>query len=138
MAILSTDPIGFPLDEDGDLDVEAFQASGMASGTQAVADGIRARVLLIRGEWFLDESAGVPYFERAGVLERDALIGGRYDAGRVIEEIRAAILSTPGVKRVDSITSDFDARTRTIAITYAVTCDFGDVVSDTLDLGAIL
>lgn len=136
MAINSTDAISLPLDADGDFDVDAFQAGGLSVGTRAVAEGIRCRLLLIRGEWFLDEAAGVPYFERPGVPARDALLAGRYDEAKVLTAMREAILDTPGVESVTKLTAAFNGNTRVVAVAWSVRCTFGDVVSDTLDLGA--
>ena len=75
MATLTADPIDLPLNTlTGDLDIVGGKIT-MTSGVAAVIQGVRIRMLMVAGEWFLNLDAGTRWFERDGVLDR---------AGRVI------------------------------------------------------
>lgn len=127
--MLSTDPIDFLLDDDGDL-VMPLQFS---RGLPAVAQGIRVRTLLVRGEWFLDQDAGVPYLENDSVTAAAALLGQRFNAQKARAAFRDAIVSSPGVVELVSMNVSFDRATRGMSVSWEVRTEFGDL-SDSLDL----
>lgn len=124
--MLSTDKIGLLLDEDGDLDAGALSAGELSTGLAAVAQGIQARILLCKGEWFLDLEEGVPWFEGDTVPSSEALIGGRFDEARSRDLIADEILDTPGVTSIVSLAVTFDARTRVMTVTFKARSIFGD------------
>lgn len=133
MALLETDPVCLLLDEDGDLDLSAGRGQ-LATGLDAAVLGARARMELIRGEWFLNLDAGVPYLERPGVSAAEALLGSRFNAVRVRSAMRKAILSTPGIVEITLLEVSFDAVTRTCFVTWRARCAFGETEKDTLEI----
>lgn len=132
--MLSTDPVGRLLDADGDLDLSAGRAQ-FASGVTAFAQGANARILLIKGEWFLDRTVGVPYIENPHVTADEALIGQTFDEAKLRRAITSAIAGTPGFGSLSSMAIAFDKTTRRASITWTARTAFGDVTS-TVTVGA--
>lgn len=83
----------------------------------AVAQLILTRLRLFAGEWFLDTTAGTPYEEVLGKRS------GKQPEG----VIRERILETFGVIGITSLDSEFDADSRKLTVTAAVTTQFGAV-----------
>ena len=123
MALLKTDPISFRFDvATGELVVtDTLQFS---SGGTGVAQAIRHRLRLVKGEWFANLDAGVPYYED--------VLGQKFDEARVRAAFRDEILAAPGVKELTSIVAVYDGPTRTVTVTWEVETEFGDTVADSL------
>lgn len=136
--ILETDPVTLKRNADGTLNVLALATRGGAfeTGLAAVVTGVRERLQLIAGEWFLNLDAGIPYFERDGVDPEKVILGERFEEARIREPFLKAILSTPGVIAVTELSIVFDGETRTVAITWRAKCLFGETPTDTLRVGA--
>ena len=132
MALLITDPVVFRRDTNGDL-IFPLQ---LATGIEAVGIGIRTRLLMFRGEWFLNLDVGIPYLETADgtVPERNAWIGGKLDPVRIRADVLREILTTPGVFDVPTLRLDYDGGTRTLSIDWVARTRFGDTPPDTLQL----
>lgn len=134
MAILITDLIDWALTPEGDLEIPLRYVTGL----EAVAQGIKVRCSLIRGEWFLDRDLGIPLFEgdpdTLGVSADDALLGQKFQRVRALSAYREAILSTPGVPSngIISLDVDFVQATRTLVVAWQVRTVFGDIVQDAL------
>lgn len=79
------------------------------TGADAVAQRIGIRIRIFYGEWFLDQSEGVPYIESILVAGPDLTL---------IESIFRKVVETcPGVARLHSFKMDLDEATRTLTIT---------------------
>lgn len=104
------------------------------TGLEAVAQGLRIRILSFRGEWFWNLDDGVPYLARNGVTADEALLGQRYDKAKAIAAFRDAILATPGVTEILTLAADFDTATRTLSISFKVRTTFGVVEVDELEI----
>lgn len=76
----------------------------LIGGQKRIAQQIKVHLLTFLGEWFLDTTFGVPYFE-------SILIKSPRRA-QVESIIRAKIKSVPGVLRVPSIQVKIDNETR--------------------------
>ena len=98
----------------GDIDLTAVD------GLESVRQRIHQRLLMQRGEYYLDTRAGVPYVSD--------ILRYNYDenlARRVIEE---AILSVQDVDTVYNIQIDFNSSTRRLTFSCNVRTDFGETV----------
>ena len=131
--LLSTDPITWYLDPTTN-DFPANKLITFTSGNTAVAQGIKTRLLLCAGEWFLDLDAGVPYLERPGVTAQQALYGQKFDQNKTQIIFRDAILGCPGVGSISAISCVFNNATRTLTVAWAVVTSFGDTVKDSLSV----
>lgn len=116
-----TDPVDLLLDDDGDLVVGTDLE--FSRGVQAVAQGVRIRLLTFLGEWFADLSIGVPYY-------RD-ILGQKFDQGRVHSAVRGAILSTPGVREITSLSASYTRSTRILTVEWEVLTEFGSAQGTT-------
>jgi hypothetical protein len=90
----------------------------LVSGIDAVAQLIRGYLLLFRGEWFLDESAGILYFE-------DILVKNP-NLSAIREIFRQTLLEVPGVLSVESLSLELSAE-RTLSVDWKVDTDLGEL-----------
>jgi len=87
----------------------------------ALAQRIRIRLRSWKGEWYLDSTFGVDY--RGKVLVKNA------DRAVVANQFRSIVESTPGVARIVTFETDYDATARKMTITRcAVEADSGALV----------
>lgn len=107
------------LDTNGDWDVSSGTLTFL-EGADETAQKVKARLSFHRGEWFLDLSQGVPYFEAFLVKNPDI------DALRQV--VRKIILDTPGVKSVDTLTLDWDRKRRRMSMTFQARHDSGAII----------
>lgn len=126
--MLITDPICFARRADGQLEIPLR----LASGIEAVVIGVRSRLLLFAGEWFLDLAAGIPYLPTAGSDERIAILGQHYDAAKARAAFRREILASPGVVEVTELLTSFAGATRSLSVRWRARTAFGDTPTDVL------
>jgi hypothetical protein len=134
--VLTTDPIDLMFGEDGDLELGPDGDLQFTTGPDAVRQLLQHRLNLIKGEWFLDLDAGVPYFEREGVSADQALLGQTFDRQKALRAFAQEISACPGVTGIVSLEVDFDPATRVMEVSWVVTTEFGDTVEDSLAKGA--
>ena len=84
---------------------------------ERVAQQILISLRFWLGEWFLNETEGVPYLEYI-LVKNPNINHGRQILTETIEAV-------PGVVSVDSMTIDFDQKGRQLAVDYSATTDFG-------------
>lgn len=99
-----------------DITWKPVQPMRFLEGRKAVAQYIKQRLLLWRGEYFLDTGRGMPY---------SSILGGKpNDIDE--EEIIAYIAETPYVDSVLTFTSNLDNR-RELHMAFTVQTEFGEV-----------
>lgn len=79
---------------------------------EEVSQTLRVSLLLFKGEWFLDETQGVPYWQ--------SILGVKTPLSIVQQIFRNAILAVPGVKTINSFTFRTLAD-RTVSLDFACT-----------------
>lgn len=129
MALLITDPIDWELDDDNDVVIPLRYTRGL----QAVEQGIRIRLQMIKGEWFLNLDFGIAWMENETVPPEEAILGGQFNKERALNAVRTMILLTPGVRRIKSLGITFNDRTRLMNIVWQVTTEWGDTEPDSLE-----
>lgn len=139
MTLLETDPVTVkmtsaivPL-----VDVAALASSTpFATGLDAVVIGVRTRLQLFAGEWFMNLDKGVAWLEAEGIPAERVILGNKYSEATVRSEILRVIVDTPGITEVTSLMIQFDRAERRVTITWSARCQFGDTPPDTLTVGA--
>lgn len=111
MRDLALDPVT------GDLVLTAGRL-GLVSGVDAVAQRLRNRLRLWRGEWFIDRTVGIPYLTQ---------VLGKAPQQQVEALLRAAILSCPGVATLRSFRLAVTPE-RVATVDFSVTAVDGGVV----------
>ena len=97
-------------------------------GADKVAQQIKINLLSFLGEWFLDNTYGVPYLE-------DILIKNPRMA--VVETIlRNHIYSVPNVISIDSLVIDWNRKARTLGVQFTCETDLGPI-TDSVQLQAM-
>jgi hypothetical protein len=113
-------PRNFALDEDGDLDIGTTIA--FVSGQEAIQQSLLCRLRAFQGEWFLDETLGLPYFQE--------ILGRSPNLVAIRALYRAALESTPGVLEVKELRLALKTD-RTLVVAFKVSTDVGELVADT-------
>lgn len=98
------------LDSNGDYKLGAF----LSNTPETVAQAVKTRLLLWRGEWFLDVTDGTPYMQ--DILGH----GTNYDL-----EIQERILGTQGVTEITSYSSS--VINRSLAVSCTINTLYGSV-----------
>jgi len=95
----------------------------MVSGIDHTAMKIRQRLRTFQGEWWLDPSLGVPYYE--------SILGQKTPDLQAIRGIYAATINaTPGVKSLTSLTVGFDNASRTYTVEFTALDETGTTISE--------
>ena len=128
--MLSTDPIDWLRDENGDLVVPMQHATG----STAVAQNMQLRLRLFREEWFLNQEIGPPWLPGEIVTEQQAILGQRFDVLKTRAGVVNALAGTPGLGSLTDIIIDFDPRTRGVSITVHAVTIFGDTIRETIQV----
>jgi len=111
----------FALDTFGELDLSRDDLY-FVTGADAVAQHLKIRLRLIRGEWFLDTRVGIPYPSQVWVKNPNI--------GNIRGIYRSAIASTPGVEEIQRIDLTFDASTRELNLTFSAKLEGETVARD--------
>lgn len=88
---------------------------------QAVAQRIAVRLRIFLGEWFLDTTYGIPYYQSILVKAPDL------NAIRTI--LRTQISTVPNVLSIDEFDFEYNTTTRTLIVNFTVTTTSGQVTS---------
>ena len=112
----------FLVSDDGDL-VFTDSRLQMVDGTEELGQRVRLALLTHRGEWFADETYGVPW--RPDVLRKAP------DLGLIEAVLRAKVLDVPGVQTVKSLTVDLDYEARALAVDWEVIVGSSEAVTGT-------
>lgn len=106
----------FLLDENGDLDTTMNRLS-LTTGLEAIRQHLLVKFRLFLGEWFLDQTVGVPYFQ-------DIFVKAPSIAA-VSEILKLQILETPGVIELLEFDYDFQETGRTFILKFKALTEEG-------------
>jgi len=104
----------------GDILVDANGTVVLTVGLEAIRQNLLQRLRVFRGEWFLDNTIGLPYFQQILVKNPDQ---AKIDALLINQ-----ILSTPGVIQLVSFSSIANFTNRTLQIAFEVITTSGRIV----------
>ncbi len=109
------------LDSNNDLLLVDGSIATVRNGAE-VLQHVRTRLLFYQEEWFLDSSAGFPWFQE--VFKRPAR------PGNVEALVKRSILETPGVDEILTFSLNFDRVTRNVSIQFQARTTYGDIIRD--------
>lgn len=98
----------------------------LADGSNQKAQQIKIALLTFLGEWFLDTSHGVPYFEQVLLKQVDKV--------KIENVFRQKIAAVKGVKRVLKLNTQIDRKERLLLVEFEAETTEG-VVSDSVRIG---
>ena len=96
-------------------------APRMIDGSEADRQDIETSLSLFRGEWFLDPSDGLPFFDRILVKQ--------LNEGDVLAIVRDYLLRRPSVQVVQELDIEVDRPSRESTFTGVVVDSTGDLLS---------
>lgn len=103
------------LDANGDYTFGVGGGNFFVNTPSAVAQAVKTRLGLMRGEWFLDQTAGTPYGQ---------ILGKGTDATRDLA-IQQVILKTQGVSAITDYASFLDSKTRKFTVAVSINTIYG-------------
>lgn len=104
---------------DSNHDIIIGRGTTRISGAAQVAQLVKCRLLTIFGEWKLDNSLGLPWFE--------AIFTKQVRPSDIEAAIANIIRGTVGVQQLISIDIDADYRARSLGISFTALSDYGDI-----------
>lgn len=104
---------------DSNHDIIIGRGTTRISGAAQVAQLVKCRLLTIFGEWKLDNSLGLPWFE--------AIFTKQVRPSDIEAAIANIIRGTAGVQQLISIDIDADYRARSLGISFTALSDYGDI-----------
>ena len=104
---------------DSNHDIIIGRGTTRISGAAQVAQLVKCRLLTIFGEWKLDNSLGLPWFE--------AIFTKQVRPSDIEAAIANTIRGTTGVQQLISIDIDADYRARSLGISFTALSDYGDI-----------
>ena len=108
------------LDEDHDMTF-GYGLGCIAERSEACAQNVKTRLLLLQGEWFLDLTDGVPWLQKIMTKPARTLLANTI--------IKRRIATTTDVTEIVSYQSSFSSETRKLTISVSVRTVYGDVVN---------
>lgn len=103
-------------------------ANFLVDSPTAVAQAVLTRLRLWQGEWWLDLSSGTPWLQQ--------ILGERRQPGAPDAAIRARIMGTPFVTRIEDYASAYNSTNRTFVVSAKIWTAFGVVAE--APLGALI
>ena len=91
-----------------------------------VRQNIKIRLLMIKGEWFLDSRRGLPIFEK--ILVKNP------NLSEIDVIIKATILETQEVQEILSYMSTMNRESRHLSVSFSALSDYGTITFDNLEL----
>lgn len=109
-----------------DLVIEALDLALTRDNEEAHAQHIKQRLLMITGEWFLNMSDGLPWF--------DGILGKPQDVSTVENLLKFRIVESPGVRELLAFDMGGADAERTLNVSFTVRLFDGTTVSSSLEI----
>ena len=106
-------------DENGDLFLDERGNLAVATEGEGVRQQVTSAVRLWQGEWFLDETQGVPYLQE--------LLKKGTGEGRAAAILNTEILNQPFVTRLSAVSTSYDPVNRRFSYSANVDTEYGSV-----------
>lgn len=109
-----------------DLFVTNFEFASISLRTEDLAQRLKIKLLFFKGEWFLDENYGIPYFQEVFVK------GTNREA--IDDRFRIAISQERDVERLLEYSSEFDPINRVFQVSATVKTTEGEIITVPISL----
>lgn len=106
----------FLLDNTGDLDTSNNELT-LTTGLQAIQQHLQVKLRMFLGEWFLNTSVGVPWFQDILVKQPNFVT--------IENALKTEILETVGVIELISFEFDFNSTTRVFTLDFRASTEEG-------------
>ena len=104
----------------GDLSVDRRGNLVIEQGLEAVRQRVLQRLHFVRGEWFLSDTEGVPYYQE--------MFAQPYSEGLAARVIASEVSNVAGVDNVEVVSSSLDsAGRRLLHLVLRIETDFGQL-----------
>jgi hypothetical protein len=100
------------------------QLSFYANSAQAIGQIVQTSLLLWYGEWFLDQTVGMPWLETV-IGKHGQALNGLTAQNIADSSIQAYILQITGVVDIASFSSSIDANARTYSVKCTIDTEYG-------------
>lgn len=114
------------LDDNNDLVIEDNELV-LLDGGDLVAQLLKEKLQTFQGEWFLDTSLGVPYFQ--DILKKQVDLSG---IGNIFKD---QILNTPGILGLTNFNLDYTENNRNLSLNFSVRSEDGEITINIEELG---
>lgn len=104
---------------DSNHDIIIGRGATRVGGAEQVAQLVKCRLLALLGEWKLDTSLGIPWF--------DSIFTKNVRVSDIQATIANIIRSTNGVQQLISIDINPDFRERSLSISFVAISDYGNI-----------
>lgn len=102
-----------------DVSIENYKLV-LLEGVELIEQRLRQRLKFFRGEWYLDTSQGVPYFQE--ILRKGI------SRARVESALKQAIVTTPGVLELVRFEMDYDPALRELRLNFRARVEGDQIV----------
>jgi hypothetical protein len=102
-----------------DLDLSTRDLQ-IVRGDDAIKQQLAIRLQFFLGEWFLDESIGIPYWTEIFIKDPHLVA--------IRSFYREAIVTTPGIASITRLELDFDGATRGLDVEFTAVKDDGSTL----------
>lgn len=104
------EPKDLLLDTNGDITISDGDLIFVYEPVEAGAQEARIRIGTFKGEWFLNLDAGFPWWQD--------VLGQKYNEGKLLRLVRAALLAVVEIEEVITLEASWDGATRTATVTW--------------------
>lgn len=119
MIDIALDPVS------NDLVLEDFDFN-LVDDTKQIAQNLAIRLRFFLGEWYLDITQGLPYYEIFFVKAPNEI--------QVESALKAEIVNTRGIVELTGFTSTFDARKRLFSVRFSARSISGEELMKELEI----
>jgi hypothetical protein len=102
----------------GDLSIESFDIA-LVDGIDQIAQNLSIRLRFMRGEWYLDIAAGLPYYQYFFIKNPNQL--------QVETFIKNEIVNTTGINQILNFSSAYDDQRRQFSVNFTCQTDNGNL-----------
>lgn len=99
------------LDNNHDLQIVNFDLL-LVQDSEAIMQNVKQTLLMFKGEWFLDNNAGIPWIQ--------SILGQKNSLASIKSILLAAISNVFGVEEITSFEVIIDNTTRNLALTIEI------------------